>query len=142
MKKQTYEYFKRWLEDKGITDYTKAYVIGVDGKVKQLDHLKFENDEDEGRFIKNSVEINSAIGSRTFTLVPTIDYDEQYFTMFIDDEGMFTQQQNVPLTEWYRWMLINEHGAENIKFDYTHLFGPVLLYWNFPKEFKTLMESI
>jgi len=73
MKQQTKEFIARWLDDKGIDDFTKAYVIDELGEVKQLDVEMYE-EEFDGWSVKDAEVISKEIECNMFALVPELDH--------------------------------------------------------------------
>lgn len=132
MKTKALDYLRRWLQDKGIEDLTKQYVIDIDGSVKQLD-LKLQHDEIEGAY-PDYKDVLSVIGSDVMDLVSYIEPGKmtQKLIMYVDGEGMYTRSVNVPVSEFYYWLMVLQHGKSNINKDYTYLFGPVFIYFPDP----------
>jgi len=132
MKTKTLDYLRRWLEDKAVEDFTKQYVIDIDGSVKQLD-LKLKDDEFEGAY-PDYKDVIKAIGSDMMDLVSYIEPGKhtQKLVMYVDGEGLYTQPINVPMSEFYYWLMVLEHGKSNINKDFTYLFGPVFVYFPDP----------
>lgn len=143
MKKQTKEFIARWLDDKGIDDFTKAYIIDEIGQVKQLDAEMYEEKFD-GWSVKDAEVISKEIECNTFTLVPNIHHAFGIIG-YIDDEGMYTQSFNLPFSEFYYRALCIEFGEHRIDEEFCHLFGKVFINFTNPikseKNFKVSVEE-